>query len=466
MAWGNLLGRSLSVTRAALAAEREIVKPRRSRTELEFLPAALEITETPASPLQRGIALAIVALLLLALAWSWFGKVDVVAVAPGKIIPAGKVKVIQPIELGVVRAIHVVNGQHVRQGDTLVELDPTTAGADRERLTRELAAARLDAARLRAAANGRYDAAAFQPPPELSATLVRQHHALLLAQVQEYEAKIASIDSEITRRQAEQAAARTSVEKLQNTIPLVRERVDAYRTLAEQGMVARLAYAELQQHLIEHEHDLIARRHLLAEVTATIATLRQQRQQAEGEFRRGVLAQLAEAETRASSLAQELVKADQRHGLQRLTAPNDGMVHQLALHTVGGVVTPAQPLMVIVPSGVALEIEAQVLNRDIGFVRTGQPAEIKVEAFPFTRYGTILGEVTDLSSDAVQDEKLGLVYSARVAMSRTSMSVDGKDVRLSPGMAVTVEIQTDQRRLIEYLLSPLLRYKQESLRER
>ena len=208
----------MGVARAALAVERTTSKRKRSRQELEFLPAALEITETPASPLQRGTALTIVALFLVALAWSWFGKVDVVAVAQGKIIPSGKVKVIQPLEIGVVRAIHVVNGQRVRRGQTLVELDPTTAAADRERLTRELAATRIDTVRLQAAATGRYDPDVFLPPQGLSALLVGQHQALLLAQVQEHEAKIASIDNGIAQRQAEQAATRAMVEKLDQTV--------------------------------------------------------------------------------------------------------------------------------------------------------------------------------------------------------------------------------------------------------
>jgi hemolysin D len=457
----------MSVARAALAAERATApqQPKRSRDELAFLPAALEISETPASPLHRATALLLATLLVVALAWSWVGKVDVVAVAHGKIVPRGQVKVIQPLEIGTVRAIHVQNGQRVRRGDVLVELDPTSTAADRERLTRELAAARLETARLEAAATGRSEPGAFRPPTGLGTALVGQHQALLRAQLGEYEAKLASIDSEIVRRQAEHAATQAMVAKLEQTLPLVRDRADSHRKLAEKGFVARLAAVEFQQQLIEQEQELVAQRHRLAEVAAARDALRQQRGQVASEFRRGVLGQLTEAETRAASLTQELVKAEQRHRSQRLTAPTDGVVQQLAIHTVGGVVAPAQPLMVVVPSDAALEIEARVLNRDVGFVRVGQEVEIKLETFLFTRYGTIPGEVVDVSRDAIQDDKLGLVYATRVAMSRPAMNVDGK-ANLGPGMAVTVEIKTEQRRVLEYLLSPLLRYRQESLRER
>src|SRR6185503_1903139 len=195
-------------------------------------------------------------------------------------------------------------------------------------------------------------------------------------------------DGEIGRRRADHAAIQATVTKLERTIPLVRDREASYGALARQGFVARLTHVELEQTLIEHEQELAAQRHRLDEALAQLAALSEQRRQIDAEHRRQVLAQLSEVETRAASLAQELIKANRRHGLQRLEAPIDGVVQQLAVHTVGGVVTPAQALMTIVPSSRVLEIEALVLNRDAGFVRAGQLAEIKLETFPFTRYGT------------------------------------------------------------------------------
>ena len=171
------------------------------------------------------------------------------------------------------------------------------------------------------------------------------------------------------------------------------------------------------------------------------------------------------AERAAAGVRQEQIKASKRNKLTTLKSPIDGVVQQLSIFTVGGIVQPAEPLMVIVPDG-NIEVEAKVLNKDIGFVHEGQSAEIKLEAFPFTRYGSIPGKIVDLSNDAVQDEKLGPVYTARVSMDRTFMNVDGKQVTLTPGMTATVDIRTGQRRIIEFILSPLLRYQQESLKER
>ncbi len=175
---------------------------------------------------------------------------------------------------------------------------------------------------------------------------------------------------------------------------------------------------------------------------------------------------LAEAERKAASLTQERVKADSRQRLMTLVAPVDGTVQQLAVHTVGGVVTEAQVLMVVVPTDEALEVDAFLENKDIGFVRAGQEAVVKIETFPFTRYGTVAATVAHVSDDAIADEKKGLIYSARARLARTSIRVDERMVNLSPGMAVTVEIKTGQRRVIEYFLSPLLQYQDESLRER
>lgn len=178
------------------------------------------------------------------------------------------------------------------------------------------------------------------------------------------------------------------------------------------------------------------------------------------------LAELTDAKRRGQGLSQETIKATQRNQLQRLTAPVDGVVQQLAVHTIGGVVTPAQQLMVIVPQEEGIEVEAVITNRDIGFVREGQAAEVKIDAFPYTKYGAIDAELVNLSNDAVPDEKLGLIYTARVLLKQSAIRVEEKMINLSPGMSVTVEVKTGKRRLIEYVLSPLMQYADESVRER
>lgn len=436
----------------------------RRAEEIEFLPAAVEIAEAPATPAVRVSSMVIAGIVVVAAVWSWMSTVDIVATATGRTVPSGHVKTVQPLEIGTVRAIHVRDGQSVRRGQVLVELDPTASVADRDRLVRALAAARLDVARLVALAG----ASTFSPPAAAASSpeLVAQQRALFHAQRQEHEARLAAIDSEMQRRRADHSAIQASVMKLERTVPLVRDREQAYGALARQGFVARLTHVELQQLLIEQEQELAALRHRLDEARAQTDGLTEQRRQAEAEHGRVVLGQLADAEARAAGLAQELLKADRRHELHRLVAPIDGVVQQLAIHTVGGVVTPAQSLMTIVPSTKLIEVEALVLNRDVGFVRAGHSAEIKLETFPFTRYGTVPGHVVHVAADAVSHERLGLIYPVRVALERRAMQVDGRHVELAPGMNVTVEIQIGQRRVLEYVLAPLLRHTSESLRER
>ena len=255
----------------------------------------------------------------------------------------------------------------------------------------------------------------------------------------------------------------------------------------EKELSSKLTYFETLQLLVEQQEELGVQKSRLREADAAVAAIRESRAQAEAEYRRSLSDELAKSEQKASGYTQDLIKAEQKTKLQRLTAPVDGVVQQLAVHTVGGVVTPAQSLLVIVPSDSQLEIEAMVSNRDIGFVHPGQEAEIKVDTFNFTRYGLLHGEVVSVSQDAIvrdrqpdrgsrarryaaQDssEPKGqeLNYSARISLDRAVMQIDDRTVNLSPGMAVTVEIKTGTRSVLSYLLSPLLRYQQETLRER
>jgi len=454
------------------------------RHELEFMPAAIEIMESPPSPIGRAIIWTLIASLIAAVVWSCLGRIDVVAVAQGRVVPTGRSKVVQPMEGGIVKAIHVLDGQIVKAGQVLIEIDTTQTGADREHLAADLMAARMDAARLKAAQAVDDPMSAFAPPPGAGQNLVHMHEILLASQVEEHRSRIASLMQEIARKRADQAGIEAAIVKHERTLPLVREQADARLRLSERGYFPRLIALDSMQRSIEVEQDLTVARHQREETLAAIASLERQVSQVKAEYQKSILVSLAEMETKISDLSQELVKATQRHDLQTLTAPIDGVVQQLAIHTVGGVVTPAQPLLVVAPEDDALEIEAMILNRDIGFVEAGQEAKVKLETFLFTKYGTIPGRVLSVSRDAVQDQgpapapgpapasaatpaaPKGPVYPARIALDKTSVIVAGRPVSLGAGMAATVEIKTGSRRLIEYILSPILKYKAEGLRER
>ena len=456
--------------------------------ELAFLPAALEIVETPPSPIGRTIGATIILLFCAALAWAWWGTIDIVASATGKIVPSGRTKVIQPFETGVVRSIRVQDGQAVKAGDVLIELDPTVNAAERDHLHNDLLAEQLNIARLRAALAGGDDPVAdFTPPADADPVLISTQRQLLLSQVNEHRAKIAALARQQAQKEAEQATTAATIHKLETMIPAIQQRVDIRKTLMDKELGSKITYFEVLQLLVEQQGELSVQKSHLHEVEAAVAAIRETRGQAVAEYRHTLSDELAKAEQKANGLTQDLIKAEQKTRLQLLTAPVDGVVQQLAIHTVGGVVTPAQSLLVVVPSDSRLEIEAMVSNRDIGFVHPGQEAEIKIDTFNFTRYGLLHGQVLSVSQDAVirdrqqdrsDDRGLGtqndtsepkgqeLNYSARISLDRTQMQIDDRMVNLSPGMAVTVEIKTGSRTMLSYLLSPLLRYRQEALRER
>jgi hemolysin D len=456
--------------------------------ELAFLPAALEIVETPPSPIGRTIGATIILLFCAALVWAWWGTIDIVASATGKIVPSGRTKVIQPFETGVVRFIRVQDGQAVKAGDALIELDPTVNAAERDHLRNDLLAEQLNIARLRAAlAAGDDPLADFTPPADSNPALVSAQLQLLQNQVTEYRAKTAALARQQAQKEAEQATTAATIHKLETMIPVIQPRVDIRKTLMDKELGSKLTYFETLQLLVEQQEELSVQKSHLHAAEAAVAAIRETRGQAEAEYRHVLSDDLAKAEQKASGLGQDLIKAEQKTKLQLLTAPVDGVVQQLAIHTVGGVVTPAQSLLVVVPSDSRLEIEAIVSNRDIGFVHAGQEAEIKIDTFNFTRYGLLHGQVLGVSQDAVirdrkedrsnergqgtqnnSSEPQGqeLNYTARISLDRTQMQIDDRMVNLSPGMATTVEIKTGSRTILSYLLSPLLRYRQETLRER
>jgi hemolysin D len=320
--------------------------------------------------------------------------------------------------------------------------------------------------------------------------LIESAERELAASLAEHRAKLDGIDRQIAGKKAERDQAKATMAKVAASLPIVEQRVAIYDKLRENEFSSKVSALEARQQLVEAQHDGAVAAHQLEAAEAAIAALSQQRQETEAGFRQQTLDDLAKARRTAAEQEQEQVKAARKTGLQTLRAPVDGTVEQLSIHTIGGVVTPAQTLMTIVPAGSRLEVEAMLPNREVGFVHAGQAAEVKVEAFTYTRYGLLHGTVDGVSRDAVvnradkeesgrprradsaddrdsgDDTRGQSTYVARVSLADTSIDTEQGRLPLEPGMAVTAEIKTGQRRVISYLLSPLLRYKHEGLRER
>lgn len=458
-----------------------VAKP---RTDHEFLPAALEIVERPPSPGWRWLMLSLCGLFVIGLAWSIIGKVDVIATATGKVVPSGNVKIIQPIEIGYVRAIHVKNGQHVKAGDLLIELDPTLAGADAAQastnmLTSEVVAAR-NSALLAHVEGGR---ARFEAPPGTSGEIARTQAAFVRTAIAEYEGERASLVQQRAQHSAELTGARAEVAKLEKTLPIVEKQLAAREELAEKGYFSKIRLLEYEQLKVEHEQNIAVQQARAEQAGAAIRDIDAQLLRLRGTFGKAAVAELSESQEKLGLAREEVTKADRRAAFQQLRAPVSGTVQQLVVNTVGGVVQPAQPLMIIVPDNAEAVVEAHILNRDIGFIREGQAVRVKLEAFPFTDYGIVPGVVESISRDAVEmpaqragengegpasgaPTPQGLVYSARIRLLKRTIRVGGRDQIIGPGLAVQAEIKTGERRIIQYLLSPIAQTMDEAGRER
>ena len=474
--------RHLSILRESWRRQDEADQSARPRSDHEFLPAALEIMEKPPSPGLRWLMLSLCGLTVVALIWSIVGRVDVVVTASGKVVPSGNVKQIQPIEIGYVRAIHVKNGQHVEAGQLLVELDPTLVGAEAEQASKGLLNAEVDAARNAALLNhlgGR--SSRFAAPVGTSSEIATTQSQYVRSAIAEYEGERASLMQQRAENAAQLASVRAEISKLEQTLPIVEQQLLARRELTDKGYFSKIRLLEYEQLKIEHVQNIAVQKANADRARATIGNIDAQLARLRGSFGKAAGTELSESQQQAGLAREEVTKSQRRRAYMHLRAPVSGTVQQLAIATVGGVVQPAQTLMIVVPDNVAPVVEARVLNKDIGFVREGQPVRVKLEAYPFTDYGVVPGVVESISRDAVDTSEPnaieardpigrvgqpGLIYTTRIRLLRRSIFAAGRDQPIGSGLAVQAEIKTGNRRIIQYLLSPISQTLDEAGRER
>lgn len=439
-AWGSLWSHYGSVWSQAWSDRKSLAERVLSEDEAAFLPAAMAIQARPLSPTARWTGRVLMGLVLCALAWAILGKVDIIVSASGKVIPSGSTKTITSVEVAVVRALHVKEGAEVKAGDVLVELDTSAPDADRDKAQGDATAAVLAVARSKALISA---VDSLQPPrlaavPSVGSIALADAQQQLEGQWKDFHAKLMRLDDLMAQYAKD--------------LPLATQRAHDYAVLAESRDVSQHAWMEKEQARID--------------LAGQLSDATHQRSSLIAQTRKDAHDVLTDNEKLLAGSRQDARKASE-HGRQlSLIAPVDGTVQQLNVHTVGAAVPAAQPLMLVVPQEERVEIEAQLENKDVGFVQEGQPVEVKLDAFEYTKYGTVPGHVTHVSRDAIQDEKKGLVYAVRIGLDRNQMDVDGRQVRLTAGLAASAEIKTGTRRVIEYVLSPLAQHAHEALRER
>ena len=440
---------------------------KRKRIETQFLPAALEILDTPPRPLGRIILWTIIAAAVTALVWACLSKVDIVAIAEGRLTSLGRLQAIETLESGTVLAIHVREGQQVSAGEALVELDATFTDADADAARSELETARLQRRRaLALLAWADEGAIAWVDADSLTPGIQSAEARLVQARIREHQTRLASL---VQRREAALAArneSRAELGGIEATLPMVRRQFQNEAALADEGFSPRQRVDELEERLTNLHARAAGQTQAILRSTAEAAMVEQDMETALESFRAQAAGELSEAESIIATRTEILEKAEARAQRQTLTAPVDGIVNAVNVTTIGEVAQPGEPVITLVPAGGELYVEAYLLNRDVGFVAEGQEVRIKLEAFPFMRYGHLDGVVEQISPDAIVDENRGLVYPARIRVVSNEILVNGVQPVLAAGMAATVEIKTGRRRVIAFLLSPVMRAMNEAGRER
>lgn len=440
---------------------------RRTRFETDFLPAALEITETPPPPAGRAVLWLIILAAFGAVAWSFLSEVEMVAVAEGRIIPTARLQAVEAGDAGIVRAILVREGERVVKGQPLVRLDSTLSGADEAAARADLSAAMLQRARamaLLAHADGA--ATPFQPPSGASPDAAAAEGQAVAARINEHQSRRAGLSQRRAGAEAARGVALAELVKLEQLLPLVEAQHAAQAELAAKGLSPALRVLQLQERVVAARQDMEVQQARARETAAQIAMLDRERSQADAEFRAKAAAEQAEAEAVIATRSELVRKAEQRSAMQVLAAPVDGTVNEIAVTSVGEVLEVGARVATLVPAGSELVIEALVLNKDAGHVREGMEVALKVESFPFTRHGVLHGVVEHLSADAVLDQARGLVFPARVRLTEGALTDRGERLRLSPGLTVAAEIVTGHRTVADYILSPVAKATSEAGRER
>lgn len=466
------------------AAAAPLIVPRAALdpVDREFLPAALELLETPPSPVKIWGIWLICSAVMIGLIGAWVGSLDIHAVAQGRIHPSGRSKVVQPLEAGRVVGIKIENGSKVAAGDVLLELDPTETSADKDAQVREMGSGHAEMMRrmvaIAVAKDGTYAPKPIPFTDDIDEQTRQREGQLLRAELDQLNASRASLTAQVNEQNAARNRLKSSIAAREKLIGLTKERSDTRTALNNKGALSRALVIDSLQQYETQVVALVGERGQLLETEAAISRLERKVEEVTSQFITEQTQKISDAERKLSRSEQDLIKATSKSDRTRLKAPINGTVQSLAVTSIGQVVAAGQALLTLVPNDGPIEIEALIQNQDIGFVNEGQSAVIKVEAFPFTRYGTIDGAVTKVSRDAVDEREASqigdptaaaraqsqganpgrgqnLVFPATITLSRRAMLINGKEIPLSPGMAVSVEIKTGERSLIDYILSPL-----------
>ena len=444
-------------------------KGKEDRLQYQFLPAAEEIVETPPSPFGRVVLWLITALLIVAIAWSYFGKLDIIAPATGKVMPEGSIKTVQPASPGVVTEIKVSEGQKVKKGDLLIQLDDSIAKSDVKTAEQALAVAKLERDILAKTLTGEDVAEAVNAadiPDNVKQHLIALAESKVSAsevQKQLLSSGVSSAGQQVEAQKQSKRTAQDNLDKLRTREQELKKELETATPFNESSIRSELR--SVQQQIASVEASLPTYDQQIAQAQTGVSEANSRLTAYDAENKASAYTSIVDSEKHITELENTLAKAKQIVEQLSIRAPVDGTILSLATKTVGGVVSAAQPVDEVVPEGTKLVVDATVQNKDIGFIQVGQPVVIKVDTYSFQRYGYLKGVVKSISPDAINDEKQGLVYKMKVEIEGNETSKNNT-IKVEPGMSVTAEITTGQRRIIEFFLDPLMTHTDTSLEVR
>ncbi len=472
---------SLSAEEKATAAAKKVARKTRivGVDPQDFAPSLLRIQSQPPAPFARATLHTLLILLFALLLWAAFGKLDVVATAEGKLIPQTYVKIVQPFEQGLISEILVAEGQRVQAGQVLMRLDTTMSDADGKAINSDYLGKQITLRRIDAELK---DQAEFKKEPTDLEPLYNEALAQYKANRLAYHSAISEEHSVHDKAQSDLAAAQQARTKLIEVLPHYREQAKAFTELAKDGYVSKLQATDKEREHIEKEQDLKTQEHIIASARATLTSSSRKLEQISADYRQRLQAERADISDKLDKTQAEVTKQEYRNGLLELKAPQDGIIKDVATHTIGTVISPGTILMTLVPKDEILRAEVWVSNEDVGFIHQGDSTKIKFASYQFQKYGMVDGQVAHLSADATDNTQQGAgssapptakspngqpySYRALVDLKAQELIVDGIKHTLSPGMQVTAEIHLGTRTIFEYLLSPVMKAFQEAGRER
>ena len=445
----------------------DFIHGKEGKKETEFLPAILEVTETPPSPTGRVMMWSILIIIVVAFLWSVFGHINEVAVATGKVIPTGQVKTVQVKNKGIVKEIYVEEGDHVEQGQKLLVLDPTSTDADVTSLESRVAYYELDIARLNAELNG----TPFIPAANssLSPSDLESEIALYNARVSQYQTTLNASKNAVEQKKAQLSVENANLVKYEGMLQIAEDKETRLQNLVDQNAIAVFQLLGQQSETINLRETTEAQRKAVIKAQEELNEAENKLESVTANYQKDINEHLVESRKQLYSYVEELKKATENQRLSVITAPATGRVYNLSVHTVGGIVTDAQPLMMVVPDGVGIELEVWADNKDVGFIKVGQTAEVKIMSFNFQKYGVLEAVVEDVGADAYDDSRdleKNKKYRLLLKLKQDVFDVAGEEVSVTPGMEATAEIKIKEKRIIEFFLDPFRRYTNEALRER